>query len=380
MSNELNVQKFLRGTDEDGHKGSLQDLTDQYGIKIAYDADTDLVILNYHMIDSPRNHPIADECRGLTLSRQDFNVHAKSFHRFYNWGEFQSKMSDFNFNVFRTDSKEDGSLAILYYYKGWRLNTRGSFGAGVVQFSDLTWCELFCQAFGVDSLNDIAARVKAGGLNPTYSYSFELASPYNKIVRSYKKPEVFLLAAYNLNDFSEMDAPKLDDLAKMLGCKRPESYKFTSIGQVQRFLKKKGQEDPTFEGVVICDDAGRRWKIKTPEYLALHRMHGNGNVFNIKNIVPFILSGEEDELLAYFPEVEEKFGEAWGKYHWHLHRLQKIYEDAKDIEEQKEFALFVTKRTHLAPALFQARKTGKSVQEVLSSSPEFVTKFIFGKK
>jgi len=59
----LAVQEYLKNN-------SLEDLTNEYGIKVReYD---DRIVLNYNMIDTPggkKFDPIIRECRGLILHR-----------------------------------------------------------------------------------------------------------------------------------------------------------------------------------------------------------------------------------------------------------------------------------------------------------------------
>jgi hypothetical protein len=75
----LYVQQYLI----DGN--SLSSLNENYGIKTTI--RDDLVILNYSQIDSPKKHPIVMECRGLVLEIPSYRIVARSFPRFFNWGE-----------------------------------------------------------------------------------------------------------------------------------------------------------------------------------------------------------------------------------------------------------------------------------------------------
>ena len=45
-------------------------LSNTLGIKFTY-GDDNRVILNYNQIDSPKNHPVVKECRGLVLDKTD---------------------------------------------------------------------------------------------------------------------------------------------------------------------------------------------------------------------------------------------------------------------------------------------------------------------
>ena len=65
-------------------KNGIESLKSEFGINVKeYD---DLFVLNYDQIESPKTHPIVQECRSLILDKQ-FNVVSRSFDRFFNFGE-----------------------------------------------------------------------------------------------------------------------------------------------------------------------------------------------------------------------------------------------------------------------------------------------------
>lgn len=125
----LQVQKFLIDNGVDA-------LVNQYAIKICQHDELPLMILNYDQIlSSPKTHPIVRECRGLVLNSQSYELIARSFFRFFNWGEVVDEMPLFDFNDFAVQTKEDGSIILLYNWRGqWHINTRGSFALDNMQF------------------------------------------------------------------------------------------------------------------------------------------------------------------------------------------------------------------------------------------------------
>ncbi len=351
----LHVQKFLS-------ENSIEDLTQQLGIKAVVHPSLPLVILNYSQIDSPKTHSIVRECRGLVLELGSYKIVAKTFDRFFNWGEVADEMSLFDFSNFHTLSKEDGSLCILYNYKGnWLANTRGSFGIGEINFVDLTWNQGFCKALNVNNLNEL-------NLDPSLTYIAEFCSPWNKVVRRYPEPKMYLLSVFN--GLNELGTYEVDELAKPY-FHRPERFNFTSVLEIQEFLQQASKQDATFEGVVICDKEFRRWKIKNPTYLALHSLKGEGdNLFHPKYLLPFILNGESAELLNYFPEAESQFRKYEKMVNDHYDNLQSVWEECWEINSQKEFALAVVPRTKFSGILFDIRKKhgGNQSKELLKTA------------
>ena len=346
----LKVQEYLRSGK------TFDDLTSELAIKVCYHNSLPLAILNYDQIESSKTHPIVRECRGLVLRTDTLEVAARSFPRFFNWGEVQEEMPLFDFNNCFVQEKVDGSLCIIYFFEGeWHANTRGSFAVDKMEHQDFTWREAFCKAMNAPDLKYFGSG-NTGPLNPKLTYICEFCSPYNKIVRRYEKPMMYLLTAFEGE--RELSLTECGNLIAELGVfDRPNEYLFKSIEEIQDHLTKMSETDPTYEGVVIRDIHNHRWKIKSPTYLGLHRLKGEGdNLFNPKHLIPFVMTGEADELLTYFPEVKEKFLELQAKLHAEYIKLLELWIDSHDIMSQKDFALSIQGKSPYTSVLFNARK------------------------
>jgi hypothetical protein len=365
----LNVQKYLNAK-------SLDELNAEFAIKTTFHSSLPLVILNYNQIEStPKTHPIIRECRALILNTSDWSLVARSFFRFFNWGEVQDEQDNFDFSDFTVQSKEDGSLALLYFFAGeWHGNTRGSFALDNMEFQNFTWRDAFCQGMGVTNLSDLN-----GKLDESICYICEFCSPWNKIVRRYDEPQMYLLTAFRGID--ELSPEEVDGLTTSLFV-RPERYNFCSIEEIQKFLQEQEVNDATFEGVVIRDRHGNRWKIKNLTYLSLHRLKGEGNnLFNPKHLLPFILSGEKEELILYFPEVQQTFEECERIVAEHFNQLLKVWELYYAIPVQKDFALAIIGKTPFASLLFQLRKdpdqSADQLKKLWRESADLICKIAF---
>jgi len=341
----LEVQKYLlAGKTHD-------DLHNELGINLTRHPTKPLVILNYDQIDSPKTNPVVRECRGLILNSLTHELVARSFRRFFNWGELQDEMARFDFTNFVVETKEDGSLANIYNFGNeWCTNTRGSFAQDNMEFQDFTWEQGMLRAMGVQSRSDLD-RVLPNDVN----YVCEFCSPWNKVVRRYEEPQMFLLTAFS--GIKELTPDECDELAKATHhvFRRPERFHFTSMEQVQEYLTAQAAADPTYEGVVIRDP-NDRWKLKSPTYLGLHRMKGNNNIWNPKHLLPFIMTGESDELLTYFPEVEKTFREYEGTVQEAYKDLELVMHSTQGIEVQKDYALAIKGRTPFTGTLFTLRR------------------------
>ncbi|CAB9525643.1 RNA ligase [Seminavis robusta] len=350
---------------------TLESLQERLGIQAVHHPTLPLVILNYHQIASPKTHPMVRECRSLCLEKTTWKLVARSFHRFFNWGEVREEQDDFNFDNFRVDSKEDGSIITIYHYNGgWHANTRQSFGlrpAAAVrqqqQAVSYTWRQLVCQALGIHDLDDLDSI-----LTPGYSYVCELTSPYNKVVRSYPDTCLFLLAVFDARGV-EQSPLSADRVAASMGAKRPITYSFSSLASIQSFLDTQRTADPTFEGVVICDNAHRRWKIKNPSFLLLHKRIGDvsSSVTSPQFLLPFVLKGERSELLTYYPETQEVFDKTDKAVQRELDALLQLWEQCRGLEGQRDFAQAVlgqASNKSMSSILFRVRKDKGGAQDV----------------
>lgn len=364
----LHLQELLRT------EGGLRSVQESLGINVYYHPTKPLVGFKYSQIDSPKTDPVVRECRGIVLERDTWNLVARGFQRFFNAGEVIEEFQRFDWSNFHCNSKEDGSLLIVYHYDGeWHVNTSGSFGLGEVQFSDRTWRELFWETLRNYTTTPV--------LTEGYTYVFELCTPYNKVVRTYPRSQVFLLSMFEGED--EVDTATADVAAAMLNVPRPETYNFRSQDEIKAFLYEKEQTDPTYEGVIVRDRNNLRFKMKTQTYVAYHHLHDNGNLFNPKRLVPLLLAGERDELLAYFGEQSDRINEVDEKIRTHWEGLLDRWRRHWRIADQKAFALAVA-RFPFSGTLFAIRQrygenqTEELLRQEWTSHPERIVKALFG--
>jgi hypothetical protein len=340
MATMLKVQQYLR----DGNP--LDALAAELGIATFRHPELPLVGLKYQS-HAPKSHPLVRECRGLVLEAGSWDVVAKPFDRFYNAGEDPDAFAAFNWSRLTCQAKEDGSLPIVYAYRGaWHVNSSGSFGHARVSFSGQTWARLFWAASGLEP----------GRLDPRSTYVFELCSPYTRVVRAYPRTTAYLLSMFETATCRERAVEEAMEEAARLGVPTPETYRLGSMAEIASFLAERERADPTFEGVIIRDDADLRFKIKTRTYLEAHHAEGGGNLFHPKRLVPLVLSGEVDEVIAYYPEVREAAGRVRAEVEAAWEGLRSVWERTWRIEEQKQFARAIIGATPFTGLLFALRK------------------------
>lgn len=348
--NTLALQAALRGG------ATLESLSQELHLAINRHPSKPLVNFKYDQIDSPKLHPIVRECRGIVLEEGTWNLVAKAFNRFFNVGEDAEDFAKFDWSDFCCTSKEDGSLILLYHYDGeWRVNTSGSFGFGEVQGYSMTWKDLFW------STSKIPPE-RLHGLEG-HTLVFELCTPYNKVVRRYASPRVYLLSAFRCekDGWEEYKSEEVRSLyglfGRLQGCNvlLPDHYTFPSKDDITNFLISKEDVDKTFEGVILRDSTNRRYKWKTKTYVAFHQLKDNGNILLPKRVVPIVLSGEIDEVVATLPETKTAMFEARDILDAAYKGLIALWHKAKDAGTQKDYAMMV-KDHPLAALLFNMRK------------------------
>lgn len=257
-------------------------------------------------------------------------------------------------NYFAKNVLVHNSLLLIYWFKDrWMAHTRGSFNMDNSLYGTAyTWKQLILEALGVPSLDNLELR-------KDLTYVCELCSLHNKVVRKYSVPTLYLLSAFCGE--TELHWEEVDNLPayKMT---RVGRHHFKSLEDIMAHIKKYEELDPTYEGIVSQDINGRR-KIKSPTYYALHHMSSNGNLFHPKYLLPFIMSGEQTELLTYFQEVEETLRQYEKVVFEAYDQLLTVWKEHYMIENQKEFALSVQGKSPFTNLLFRLRKDFGTSQE-----------------
>ena len=271
---------------------TFDQLKTQYAIK--YNQDGDLICLKYNQLDSPKTHPIVRECRGLIIANGE--VVCQPFYRFFNHEEGGDVINLQNCTV---QEKHDGSLISLYWYGDkWNVSTSGTPTANCsVGDWDRTFAQLFWEAF----------EDRADMISKNCTYTFELCSPFNKVVRAYARTTLYLLGIRDRDTGHELSKSKIDEVATFIDIERPAEYELSDIDGI---LDSFAGLHPTDEGYVAVDYTQQvngnfpRCKIKNPAYVALHHMV-DSLADSRRGLLAAILVGEVDEIKAYFPEYTE---------------------------------------------------------------------------
>jgi hypothetical protein len=175
-------------------------------------------------------------------------------------------------------------------------------------------------------------------LNQLFTYVFELCTVENKVVAFHPEPHSILLTIVeNLTGIEE--DYEIKSISKLLNCQSVEHYQFDNYEELHKWIEEKPY---TFEGCVV-KNGKIRIKIKNSKYVAMHRLKGNGNLTLDKYAIPIILDGEVDEVLCIYPEYEQVLRNCEEKVNSAIKEVESLWEEVKNVENQKEFALIVIK-------------------------------------
>ena len=277
-------------------------------------------------------------CRGLVTDKKG-NVAAKPFPKFFNIEENRHTPTQ-DFEVFE---KMDGSLGILFNYKGeWVLATRGSFTS-----------EQSVKGY------ELLQKYNYQRLDPDYTYLFEIIYPENRIVCQYDYEDLILLGmihtetGYEVNiHFGDDKDIRFKNMLNNLGFNIVQKY-----DGINDYKELKSKVENNAEGFVVRFSNGDRIKIKGEEYLRLHKIMTNISTTGVWEHLSN--GGDINELLKdvpdeFYQKVKEfadrlKYGymtisEHCGKSHDYF-RYGK-YNDKEVEPTKKEFAHHVLNFSH----------------------------------
>lgn len=333
-------------------------LHEEFGV-IAKHYDEGLIVLNYDQIKSPKND-ITNECRGLILDHE-FNIVSRSFDRFFNFGENETT---FNPNKAVAYEKIDGSLIKIYNFKGtWYVSTRGTaFAESQVNGWPITFKDMVFNALDVVTEEEFQNNCKPW-LEPTRTYIFEITGVENRVVTRYNGHTLWFLASRD-NNTGDYTPSQLEHVAvSIFGAKFPKTYSFSSTEECVNTAKSLPDLQ---EGYVLYEDGIPVCKVKSPAYVAIHHLRGEG--LNPKRISELIALNQQEEYLTYYGEERKYFTPYITALNNSLIEAQQIYEQAMLFESQKDFALAV-KDYPFAAFLFTARKLAEtSIVNVFNSA------------
>lgn len=382
----LLVQKYL-----ENH--TFGDLAREHGVYASFSKSGHKFSLNYDQIEAKESNPLAQECRGLVLAAEDGSpflatmgpdgksnrdgvcpgkttILAFPMKRFFNYGQgcaADINWSDANLAVLE---KLDGTLCIVYWDKftnQWCVATRSVPEADLLMDNGLfTFRTLFEKA--LTETTGYSFEVFTRSLEKSYTYCFELTTPYNRIVVEYKNCGVTLLAVRGLVTLQEvsMTHPVVDLLPTSLPIVQAHTY--TSVDELVNWVSSLNPIE--HEGVVVRDSNFNRIKVKNAAYVAYNKLHDRLGSSE-RNCMEFVLLEKDDDVAPFLaPEIGQNMAKLKAGLQVVLQKHDDAFQAAKAVADSKKaFAIAVTQDKKLWTAPLFSMWDGKS-----SSMKDFIQK------
>jgi hypothetical protein len=268
---------------------------DPYNLTIKRDGK--LILFKYSQIKSDFNEQICREARGLIVEDGTWKVVRMAFTKFFNIGESYAAKIDWDTAV--ATEKIDGSIISVFYYDGkWRIATNSTIDAFKAELNGVGLYKTFGELF-----ESVLPLSTFANYNKHRCWTFELVSPYNKVVIDYPETKVYLLSVRDMDSLEELGLDAVEMIADANGIAAPERYDLNDEADYRQLVE---QMPEGHEGIVVRDANGERVKIKTLLYFEMHKAKNNG-VITLERIVDLIRANDHYEFLSYFPEYQPIF-------------------------------------------------------------------------
>jgi len=132
------------------------------------------------------------------------------------------------------------------------------------------------------------------------TYLFELMTSENRVVVSHTHPRIVCHGARRNDTGSYIDLEKIREYHPTW--KIVQTYPLNSLDECLKAVETLNPLQT--EGYVVVDHRSHRIKIKSPKYVLIH--HAKDGL-STRRMIQIALSGEKDEVLTYFPELQKEF-------------------------------------------------------------------------
>jgi hypothetical protein len=296
---------------------------------------------------------VVRECRGVILDETDgYKPVCIPFFKFGNYGEPYA--DDIDWKTAKVLEKIDGSLIKVWCHGGvWHVSTNHTINAKSAQTNDgkETFLTVFHKAWA-------HTGKQFSDLNPDCTYMFELVSPQTRVVVPYAETKLYHIAT--------RDNKTLHELHADIGIEKPKEFPLSAIEECIETAKALGKYN---EGFVVVDSRWRRVKVKSPAYVAIH--HLLNNISSEKRLIDLIISGEDAEVVAYFPEYADMFHAMRERIDQFIAHNEQELEAIKkaNYPTQKELAEYVNKTICPSCLFIVISGKSKSVKDFVFNLP-----------
>lgn len=268
-----------------GHADDWEALLErEYSVRVKREGD--LAIFNYGF-DCNFADPIVQEARGIIIDCKRLEVVCWPFRKFGNHNEIYA--DEIDWSTARVLEKVDGSIIKLWYDRAadkWQFSTNGTIraeSAPIGQYAGLTFGKVILGA-------DNYGKIPFDALDRDCTYIFELVSPETQVVVKYNAASLYHIGTRNNISGEELEVD--------IGIKKPASYPLESLEQCLRAAAElnrdtAGDDAIESEGFVVVDGRWNRVKVKSPDYLMMHRLKQPVGVSK-RDCIAMLLANDEN--------------------------------------------------------------------------------------
>ena len=218
----------------------------------------------------------------------------------------------------------EGTMINMFYDDGsWHIATKSSVGGRVGFFTtgstlklndENTFRSMFFDAVAsleASTMDDKGLFEKLDEIPKNVCLSFVLQHPKNRIVVPFSKPALYLVAAYNLNDYTATPINIRDKSFNSVlpsWVSYPEIYTFSSYEELNNRFGSISTDYKTVGVMIISESTGLRTKIRNPVYETVKRLRGNQPKLQYR-FLTLRKQQKIDEYLKYYPEHRELFND-----------------------------------------------------------------------
>jgi len=234
---------------------------------------------------------------------------------------------------------------------GWEISTRNIPGATSSFYKNDNNSKTFRDMF-LDAAKENHLFINL--LNPYYCYSFVLQHPKNRIVVPFKKPQLYLVGVYSIQQDEDDILVEMHDhqnlkenFEKMnVTVQFPRVYTFNTY---EELIEKYASMNTPYEtvGVVLHNKkTGERTKIRNPVYEEVRRLRGNQPKLQYQYL-HLRREGKVRDFLTYYPENKKEFSKFRDQLHLFTDTLFNNYKMCY-IKKQKLLKEYpIQYRTHM---------------------------------
>lgn len=248
-----------------------------------------------------------------------------------------NNLSEYNFENFKLEEFVEGTMINVFWNESkndWDLATRSNIGAKCSFNMNYEQKNTFRYMF-LDAMN--YTNLDFDNLNKSYSYSFILQHPENRIVVPFNTRKLYLVGVYSFNNYVvKLEKNELDRITKNINensfnIYKPLSFevvineKLESFEDVLNFFNTTHDLDYKILGCVLKSDY-KRLKIRNKNYETVRHLKGNTPKLQYQY---YCLRRENKvkDFLDYYPDNKNLFQRFRSDLHEWTSKLHHYYLD-----------------------------------------------------